>query len=198
VPQAVATALHAREEPGQTLTEVVAQWLGPRRCLLALDNCEHLAEACARLTSALLQDCPNLQVLATSRQALRLTGEMTYRVPSLALPPVVDHSSVVEGSGAQPARTINHEPSTLNQYDAVRLFVERAQEARAEFALTPDNAPAVAQVCQRLDGIPLALELAATCVNVLPVQQVAARLADRFRLLTGGSRAALPRQQTLR
>jgi predicted ATPase len=168
VPQAVATVLAVREEPGKALTATLVERLRQKRLLLVLDNCEHLLGACAALAEALLRGCPRLRILATSREGLSIPGETTYRLPSLF------------------------------QNDAVRLFVQRAQAATPSFTLTERNAPVVAQICHRLDGVPLAIELAAARVRVLPVEQIAARLDDRFRLLTGGSRTALPRQQTLR
>jgi predicted ATPase/class 3 adenylate cyclase len=182
VPQAVATALGVREEPGRPLTLTLVEFLKPQDLLMILDNCEHLVAACAQLAEALLQACPTLRILATSREPLSVGGEAPYRVPSLALPE--GRQSPVLGS--------------LMQYESVRLFVDRAATVLPTFTVTEENAPAVAQVCRRLDGIPLALELAAARVKALPVQQLAARLEDRFRLLTGGSRTALPRQQTLR
>jgi non-specific serine/threonine protein kinase len=151
--------------------------------LLVLDNCEHLIEACAELADDLLHACPGLKILASSREALGVAGETAYRVPSLTLP------------DPRPAAAT---PAMLARCEAARLFVERAHAAQPRFALTDSNAPAVAALCRRLDGIPLALELAAARVRVLPVEQILARLDDRFRLLVGGSRTALPRQQTLR
>jgi non-specific serine/threonine protein kinase len=147
-----------------------------------LDNCEHVVDACAALADALLRACPDLRVLATSREALGVAGEAPHRVPSLALP--------------DPARPPPVE--ALAAYEAVRLFVERAAIVQPGFALTARNAAAVAQVCARLDGIPLALELAAARVRVLPLEQLLPRLEDRFRLLTGGGRTAPVRHQTLR
>ena len=182
VPQVVARALGVREEPGSPLTRTLAEALRPRRLLLVLDNCEHLVAASAALAGALLQDCPHVRLLATSREPLGLSGERTYRVPSLSLP---------EPRKAQTA-------DACTQYEAVRLFVERAQAGRPSFAVTDANAPAVAQVCLRLDGVPLAIELAAARVRSLSVEEVNARLDDCFRLLTGGARDRLPRQQTLR
>jgi non-specific serine/threonine protein kinase len=211
VPQAVATVLEARAAPGQTPGEAATQWLRSRRCLLVLDNCEHLVVECARLAFALLQDCPALRILATSRQSLGLAGEIVYRVPSLSRPEETPDCRFAGGVVPQSADPPTRHPlrgyprvpaqsaiESLLQYDAVHLFVERAQQGRSDFTLTRENAPAVVQVCHTLDGIPLALELAATCLKALSVQQLAARLEDRFSLLTGGSRAALPRQQTLR
>jgi predicted ATPase/class 3 adenylate cyclase len=182
VPRAVASALDVPEQPGRGLTETLANTLRGKSVLVILDNCEHLVAACAHLTDALLRTCPNLRILATSREGLGVTGETTWRVPSLSVP--------------DPQRL---PPLDLFvQYEAVRLFTDRAVAGEPQFALTSSNAPAVAQVCHRLDGIPLALELAAARVKVLAVEQIAARLDDRFRLLTGGSRTALPRHQTLR
>ena len=168
VPQTVAATLGVRAEPGRPMTETLAAALRSRRLLLIWDNCEHLLPACAALAAALLAACPALRLLATSRQALGLTGETVWPVPSL--------------SGA----------------DAAQLFAERAASVLPGFALTERIGPVVAQICRRLDGIPLAIELAAARVRLLSPEQIAARLDDRFPLLTGGSRAALPRQQTLR
>jgi predicted ATPase/class 3 adenylate cyclase len=182
VPQAVAAAVGVREDPGRPLVATLADALRPKRLLLVLDNCEHLLEACARLAEGLLRACPDLRVLATSREALGLAGEAPYRVPSLALPAAPGPLSV----------------EALAPSEAVRLFAARAATVRPGFAVTAQNAAAVAEVCRRLDGIPLALELAAARVRVLPVEPLLARLEDRFRLLTGGSRTALARHQTLR
>jgi len=182
VPQAVAAAVGVRELPGRDLAGALLAALPGQRLLLVLDNCEHLLEACAQLVDALLRSCPGLRVLATSREALGVAGEVAWRVPSLAIP--------------DPA--VGTLPAALGQYEAVRLFVERAGAARPAFALTERNAPAVARICARLDGLPLALELAAARITALSAEQLAARLDDRFRLLTGGGRAALPRQRTLR
>ncbi len=158
-----------------------ASGLQPRQVLLILDNCEHLVAACAHLAEALLRGCPRLQILATSREALGVAGEVPYRVPSLSLPDLQRLPSMED----------------LMKFEAVRLFIERAVSSRPGFAVTSGNAPAVVQTCQRLDGIPLAIELAAVRVKVLSVEQIARRLDDRFRLLTGGSRTAPPRHQTL-
>jgi non-specific serine/threonine protein kinase len=181
VPQTLATVLGVREDASRPLLTVLTEVLHLKRLLVLFDNCEHLIEACAQVAAALLRACPHVAVLATSREALGITGETAYRVPSLSLP-------------AAQALTLE----TLHESEAVRLFGERATAVQPHFALTPANAAAVAQVCQRLDGIPLALEMAAARVRGLSVEQLAARLDQRFRLLTGGSRAALPRQQTLR
>lgn len=182
VPLTVASILNVREEPGSSISQTLANALKGKRLLLVLDNCEHVLQACAQLANALLKVCPSVCILATSREGLGMAGEVIYHIPSLSVPDP------------------NHLPPVENllQYEAVRLFAERALAAQPAFALTPGNAPALAQLCNRLDGIPLAIELAAARVRVLTVEQVASRLDDRFRLLTGGSRTVLPRQQTLR
>jgi non-specific serine/threonine protein kinase len=182
VPQTVTQVLGLQEQPGQTPMELLINYLKHRRLLLVLDNAEHLVGPCAELAATLMRSCPQLRLLATSREALEVAGEVLYRVPSLTMPDL-DHLPP---------------PDQVAQYEAVQLFLERAQARRADFALTARNAHAVAQVCARLDGMPLAIELAAARIGVLPVETIAARLNDRFRLLTGGPRTALPRQQTLR
>ena len=170
VAQAVASAIGLRDEPGRDLVESLVDALRTQRTLIVLDNCEHLVGPCAGLASRLVQACPGLQVLATSQEALGVTGEAILLVPSLEL-----HT------------------------EAVELFVDRAQLHRADFdATAPANAALIAKIVARLDGIPLAIELASARVGVLSLQQIAERLDDQFRLLTGGSRAALPRQRTLR
>src|SRR5262249_4776187 len=182
VAQAVATALGVREEAQRPLTATLLDALRSRDMLLMLDNCEHLIDTCAQLSQTLLGACPRLRILATSREALGIAGETTWLVPSLALP------------------APQHLPSlgALAQSEAVELFVERAGATLPTFAFTDENAPAVVHVCRQLDGISLAIELAAARVKVLSVEQVAARLNDSLRLLQGGNRMALPRQQTLR
>jgi predicted ATPase/class 3 adenylate cyclase len=184
VPQAVASALGVREAADSLLVESITAYLRPKSALLIFDNCEHLVDACADLVEMLLRLCPRLSVLATSREPLGIAGELPYRVPSLSLPESHQLPDV----------------ATLSQYEAVRLFLERARTAQGvqKFALTEQNAGAIAEICRRLDGIPLAIELAAARARVLSVEQIAARLGDQFRLLTGGSRTAMPRQQTLR
>jgi len=182
VPQAVATVLGVKEEAGRPVVEALIAFGRDRRCLLILDNCEHLVEACAGLAKRLLQSGPHLRILASSREPLHTPGETTYHVLPLAVP------------SGQEALTVEE----LSRYEAVRLFVDRAVAAQPAFRITPQNAQAVARICHRLDGIPLALELAAARVRGLSVEKIAERLTDRFRLLTGGSRTALPRQQTLR
>jgi len=182
VPGAVAQALGVREEPGRALQATLVDHLKEKRALLVLDNCEHLIAACAGLASALLRGCAHLRILATSREGLDVAGEHCWRVPSLTVPDP-KHPPPVELAGG---------------YEAVRLFVARARERQAGFALTIQNARAVVSICARLDGIPLAIELASARVASLGVEGIAARLDDRFRLLTGGTRDALPRQRTLR
>jgi predicted ATPase/transcriptional regulator with XRE-family HTH domain len=181
VPHTVAAAVGVSERGGQSLIAILTDALSQARTLLVLDNCEHLIQACAELVETLLLGSGDLTILATSREPLRVTGEVTQRVSSLGLPP----------SPPPP-------PEQLSQYDAARLFVERALASRPDFQVTTANAPAVAEVCWRLDGIPLAIELAAGWVRTLSVEQLAARLDDRFRLLVGGNRTAPQRQQTLR
>ncbi|QHE73825.1 MULTISPECIES: ATP-binding protein [Rhodococcus] len=153
-----------------------------KRLLLVLDNCEHLVEVTAEISRTLLQTCPGLQILATSRERLSIAGETTIRVPSMSVPHL-DRAVPLEG---------------LRQYESVNLFTDRAVEAVPDFELTDDNKDAVAQICQRLDGLPLAIELAAVRLRAMSVQQLLDRLTDRYRLLTSGNRAAPSRQQTLR
>jgi predicted ATPase/DNA-binding SARP family transcriptional activator len=180
VPSAVARGLGLRETTDPEAVSLLEDFLKSKHLLLILDNCEHLIEDCARLANALLHACPHLSILASSREALGIEGEASFRVPPLSFPPA------------------GKAPDSLTQYEAIRLFVERAETASPEFTLSMQHAPAVAQICQRLDGIPLALELAAARLKLLSVEEIADRLDDTFRLLTGGSRAALPRYQTLR
>ena len=181
VPQAAASVLGVRERPGRSLTETLSDHLRTRELLLVLDNCEHLIEACATLTGALLRSCPGLRVLATSREALGITGEVAWPVPSLALPDL--------------RRLLDIQ--SLPQYESARLFAERAVAVKPAFAITQQNAASVAQVCYRLDGIPLAIELAAARTKVLSVEQIADRLDDCFALLADGDRTAMPRHKTL-
>jgi predicted ATPase/DNA-binding CsgD family transcriptional regulator len=182
VPQSLLTTLGLSEQAGSSTLAVISDFLQSKRVLIILDNCEHLIQPCAQLAETLLRDCPTLHILATSREALSVAGETLYFVPTLTTP--------------DPAQA---DLGTFLQYEAVQLFVERAQTALPGFALTKNNTPAIAQVCYQLDGIPLALELAAVRVKALRVEQIAERLAERdqFRLLTTGSRTALPRHQTL-
>jgi len=182
VPQTLLSIFNLHEDSHRTALEVLIDQLRAKTLLLILDNCEHLIEACAQISEDLLHACAKLKILASSREALGIAGEAAYRVPSLNTPDP------------------EHLPSLdqLEKVDSIRLFIERAATAKPDFILTKGNASFVAQICFRLDGIPLALELAASRAKVLSPEQIAARLDDRFRLLTGGSRTALPRQQTLR
>jgi predicted ATPase/class 3 adenylate cyclase len=182
VPQAVASVLGVKEEAGRPVIEALLKHLQNRQLLLVLDNCEHLVQACAELVSQVVQAAPKLKVLASSREHLRTAGEQIYAVPALSLPEA-DRALTAE---------------SLMQFEAARLFIERAVAAQPAFEASDRNAAAITDICLRLDGIPLALELAAARVRALPVDALAARLGDRFRLLGGGDRAALPRQQTLR
>ena len=181
VPASVAHALGVEQRTGRSPVESICAYLKPRQLLLILDNCEHLLDACAHLVDTVLSVAGEATILATSREPLRVGSEQIYLLPPLSLPE--------RGSS---------DPGAMRRSEAVQLFVERVQRQLPDFALTPDRAPAVAEVCIHLDGIPLALELAAARARSLSVEQINARLGERFRLLTGGSRTALPRQQTLR
>ena len=174
----IASVLELHEVPGIPLLKIVLDYLRGRQLLIILDNCEHLVETSAQLADQLLHACPHLKILASSREALGIAGETVFRVPSLSLP---DLSS-----------------QAILEYEATRLFIERAAKAEPRFHVTDHNALSIAQICSRLDGIPLAIELAAARVKLFTPEQIAERLDDRFKLLTGGSRTALPRQQTLR
>ncbi len=177
----VASVIGVDEEPGRPLIDTLADALRPRRLLLALDNCEHLIDECASLCQRLLASAPALQIIATSREPLRVAAEAVCQVPPLALPP-----PGLPGS------------AELADYDALRLFADRAAAAAPGFTLSPDNAATVAAVCRALDGLPLAIELAAAWVRVLSVEQISARLHDRFQLLSSGDRTAPERQRGLR
>jgi len=182
VAQAVASAVGVREQPAIPLLATLSEALHTCHLLLVLDSCEHLVGPCAQFAERLLRACAHLRILATSLEPLRIAGESIWTVPALSVPAPVRHASAEE----------------LVNYDGVRLFVERAGAVRPGFTLTERNAPIIAHLCWQLDGLPLALELAAAWVKTLNPEQIAARLDDRFRLLTGGSRTATPRHQTLR
>ena len=182
VPKTVASALDLPESPGRLIQDTLVNYLRQKRLLLILDNCEHLLQACANLADELLHVCPGLTILASSREILGVEGETPFRVPPMALPDLHQLPPLAE----------------LHGYDAIRLFVERGQVVTPGFGITNDNAPTIAQIVSRLDGIPLAIELAAVRLRVLSVDQIVFRLNDTFRLLTGGSRTVLPRHQTLR
>jgi predicted ATPase/class 3 adenylate cyclase len=181
VMQTIASAFDIREAPGVPLKVLVHDYLRDKHTLLILDNCEHLVEASAKVADEFLHTAPQLKIIASSREALGINGETVYRVPSLSLP---EQANVTK--------------EALMGCESVHLFVDRASAANPKFQLTDENATSVAQVCSRLDGIPLAIELAASRITVFSPEQIAKRLDDRFKLLTGGSRTALPRQQTLR
>jgi predicted ATPase/DNA-binding CsgD family transcriptional regulator len=176
----VADVLGVRLEPGLPVLDALVEVVGGRRLLVLLDNCEHVIEACAKLADALLRGCPNLTLLATSREPLGIDGEYLYRVPSLAVPVEEDDAGAIWGS------------------EAVRLLVDRAAAQGVPLAQDDATAVVAGRICRRLDGIPLAIELAAARLRVLSAAELEARLDERFELLTGGSRAGLPRQQTLR
>lgn len=182
VPQSVAAVLGVREEAGRTIPQRLADYLKPKTLLLILDNCEHLLGACAVMADHLLRACPRLRILTTSREGIGLAGEQRYRVPPLSLP---------DPKNLPPFEA-------MSQYEAVSLFIERARLVKPSFSVTSANAPALSQVCHWLDGMPLAIELAAARVRTLSVEQIMSRLHDCFHLLVGGSRTGLPRQQTLR
>jgi predicted ATPase/class 3 adenylate cyclase/DNA-binding CsgD family transcriptional regulator len=181
VAAAALAAVGVHQGPGMPLVELLARGLGDEPSLLVLDNCEHLIDGCAELTAGLLAANPAVSVLATSREPLGVPGEVSWRVPSLGVPPSENTQAV----------------AALSQYEAVRLFVDRARRARPSFEVSEQNAPAIAQICHRLDGIPLALELAAARCRQLSAERIAHDLDDRFRLLTGGARTVLPRHRTL-
>jgi len=182
IPNTIASTLGVHLESPHRVTDSLIAFLQPRTTLLLLDNCEHLIGHCATLVDTILRACPRVRILATSREALGIAGERAWRVPSLVLP--------------APRMELSLDSATKS--DAVRFFVDRAQAVAPQFALSSTNVSAVVRICARLDGIPLALELAAARMKLLSVEQISARLDDRFQLLTGGSRTAVPRQQTLR
>ena len=182
VPQTVLATLDPSAPSDRTPLEALLHHLRARHALVILDNCEHMLDACSRLAEALLLGCPRLRILATSREALGVAGELSRVVPSLAVPDP-DHVPRV---------------ASLMDYEAVHLFAERAAAVKSDFVLTDRNATAVVQVCHRLEGIPLAIELAAARIRGLAPEEIAARVDSRLQLLTVGSRTAPPRHQTLR
>ena len=177
----VGKTLGVREDLHDAVIESIGRSLASKRALLIFDNCEHVLENAAALIEQLLRRCPGVRVLATSRQSLGIAGEVVHRVPSLAVPERID------GIRAEEALS----------FGAIELFVDRAKASDTRFALTDENAPAVAEVCVQLDGIPLAIELAASRTNAVDVETLSRKLGDRFRLLSGGARTALPRHKTL-
>lgn len=178
----VASVGGVKEDSRRPVIEAIADTLAKNRCLILLDGCEHLVDSCAAMTSRLLRSCPRLTVIATSREPLGVSGEVTWRTPSLTIPKLEDSAH----------------PELLMESEAIRLFVDRARLSRPEFELEPGLAAAVAQVCTRLEGIPLAIELAAGLASVMTLEEILERLQHRFQLLTGGGRTSLPRHQTLR
>lgn len=177
----VMDVLGIEEQPAEEPLDTTVRWLAQKQLLLILDNCEHIVDPAARFAARVLSACNGISILATSREMLGVPGEYPFQVKSLATPASVDEAV----------------RKALIRYPAIRLFAERGELARPGWRITTDNAPAVVQICQRLDGMPLAIELAAARLRMMRSEQIAARLDDRFRLLTGGSRTVLPRQQTL-
>jgi predicted ATPase/class 3 adenylate cyclase/Tfp pilus assembly protein PilF len=182
LPQNLEQMFGISERPKQSPAELLAEFLRDKELLIILDNCEHLIEACASLSQLILQQSLKVKILATSRESLRCNGELVYKVGSLNHP--------------EPNEQLT--PEQLTQYEAVRLFIERALAVNPSFRVNNSNAPALAQICSQLDGIPLALELAAVRTKVLSLEDICTRLENRFALLTGGKRTSLPRQKTLR
>jgi predicted ATPase/Tfp pilus assembly protein PilF len=182
LPQEVLKELGVKEETKKALEETLIAWLRDKEILIILDNCEHLIETCALLTEKLLKACPKLKIIATSREPMKCTGEQTHNILSLEIPNLKEEVSAEQ----------------LTQFESVRLFIERALAVKPGFRVNNENAPALAGICSQLDGIPLAIELAAARIKVLTVEKIYERLNDRFNLLTGGKRTALPRQQTLK
>jgi predicted ATPase len=182
VPRAVAAALNVPEQPGRTLRDTLANALRARLLLLLLDNCEHVLSASAGLADTLLHECPDLRILATSREPLGVAGEIRWTVPSLSFP--------------EPHESLS--PANLMKFEAVRLFIDRAIAVHSAFALTESSARAVANLSRQLDGTPLAIEMAAVWVRVLTVEEILNRLSDRFQLLSSGNRVDVPRHQTLK
>ncbi|MCY7362636.1 MAG: tetratricopeptide repeat protein [Ignavibacteria bacterium] len=178
----IASVFNLNSDGKKDLYEILKNYLREKEILLVLDNCEHLIHDCAKITEQLLGTCSKLKILASSRESLHIFGEATYSVPSLSMPDL----------------KIKYTAETLSQYESVKLFIDRAISVNPDFKVTNSNAPALAQLCSELDGIPLAIELASARIRVLPVEKILERLNDRFKLLTGGKRNTLPRHQTLR
>lgn len=178
----IARTLGINEHPGQESEMSLINYLKYKELLIIMDNCEHLIGACAEIAEKILQSCPKIKIITTSREALKCSGELTYKLLSLTHP---DIKQVIS-------------PLQLSQYEAVRLFIERALSINQKFRVNNENAPALAQICYHLDGIPLAIELASARIKLMSVEKICEKLDDRFRLLTGGKRTALPRQQTLK
>ncbi len=203
----IAAVIGITEEAGRPLLETLGEALRPRRLLLALDNCEHLLDACAQVSRHLLASAPGLRLLNTSREPLSVAAETIWRVPPLSLPAegfggvASPGVSPAEGFGGVVSPEVSRAPAAVSgadRYEAVRLFADRAAASRPGFTVGPDNIATVTSICRALDGMPLAIELAAARVRALAVEQISARLDDRFELLTAGDRSAAPRQRTLR
>jgi predicted ATPase/class 3 adenylate cyclase/TolA-binding protein len=182
VVQTIMNSIGLKEEPGNLVENTLTEYLKDKEILIILDNCEHLISECANISEMLISKCPKLKLISTSREALNCSGEQTYILPSLSVP----------------LSSEEYTPEKIMLYDSVRLFIERAMSVNPNFRLNRNNAPALAEICSRLDGIPLAIELAAARIKVLSVEKIHERLGDRFNLLSAGKRTALPRQQTLR
>ncbi|HKJ39303.1 MAG TPA: BTAD domain-containing putative transcriptional regulator, partial [Anaerolineales bacterium] len=180
VPQTVASVFDIQETPDRSIVEILTNVLREKTALLILDNCEHLLDACSELTTTLLTNCSNIKILATSREVLHVTGEAAYQMPSLSMPKQEEVSL-----------------ETLTQYESVRLFSERAALALPSFTLTNENVPTVISICRKVDGIPLAIELAAARVNILQVEEILKQLNDSFDLLTSDSRTTSAHHQTI-
>lgn len=180
--QEIASALNVTTDEKRNKLDVLTDFLREKEILLILDNCEHLIAECAGIVESLLQNCPGIKIIVTSRESLHIPGEYIYQVPTLSLPDSKGNSSV----------------ESLIEYESVRLFLERVTSVQHGFKITNSNAHIISQLCTALEGIPLAIELAAARVKVLPVEKILERLKDRFNLLTGGKRTLLPRQQTMR
>jgi predicted ATPase/DNA-binding XRE family transcriptional regulator len=182
VASVIARTLHVQEAPNRPMLDTLLAYLKRKRLLLVVDNCEHVIEEARRVVAAILHGCPDVHILATSRESLTIAGEQAYRMPSLSVPSKSELLSTEE----------------MSQYAAVQLFIDRAVSAENGFTLSGESAPHVAEICRRLDGMPLAIELAAARINVLSPHELAQKLDERFRLLTAGDRSALPRHRTMR
>lgn len=180
--QSVMNSLGIKEEAGKSPEEALVNYLKEKEMLIILDNCEHLIKSSAVLAEKILKNCSGIKIIATSREALNCRGELVYKLPALSVPDLSDKNS----------------PEKLSQYESVRLFIERALMLRSDFRVTNENAPALAGICSRLDGIPLAIELAAARTKLLSVEKIHERLDDMFKLLSGGKRTDMPKQQTLK
>ena len=181
VSSVIAKEIGMPQVEGRRIDESIPQWLRRKKLLLILDNCEHVLEPVATIANTVIRSCAEVRLLATSRQALGVSGEIVHRLRSLAIPEKLADLGSAEAI----------------EYSAIALFVDRAKAADTRFMLTDDNAPIIAEICRRLDGIPLAIEFAAARVKILSIPNLAQRLKERFKVLTGGSRTALPRQKTL-